>query len=156
MTRAHGWVSGLFDGKIRLPAAATSPAGPGLERLILHEYSHAAIHDLSRGRAPRWLHEGLAQLMEGAAPDPTLRIRGGMTLAALEQLVGDPDPARARMGYDMALWVVHDLATRGGAPSLRTLLDRLASGEPAAVALGRVYGTRTSELESQWRALLGT
>src|SRR5262249_53166735 len=51
-THARGGVSGLFDGKIRLPLEATPPAGPGLERLIVHESAHAAIHDLSRGRAP--------------------------------------------------------------------------------------------------------
>jgi hypothetical protein len=39
--------------------------------------------------------------------------------------------------------------------SLRTLLDRIAGGEPIATALTRVYGTRRSELESQWRFLLG-
>jgi tetratricopeptide (TPR) repeat protein len=65
----HSWVSGLFDGKIRLPLGPSLPPTPALERLLVHEYAHAAVHDLSRGRAPRWLQEGLAQVLEGAAPD---------------------------------------------------------------------------------------
>ena len=154
VTRAQGWVNGLFDGKIRLPLETTILGGPSLERLIVHEYAHAAIHDLSRGRAPRWLHEGLAQLLEGAPADSALRVRGTVTLAALETLLADPDPARARAGYDLALWIVHDLAGRGGMASLRALLDRIATGEPTSVALARVYGSRLVELESQWRYLL--
>jgi hypothetical protein len=154
VTHAHGSVGGLFDGKIRLPLRSATAAGPTLERLIVHEYTHAAVHELSRGRAPRWLHEGLAQLMEGLPADPALRVRGTVTLAGLEALLADPDPARARTGYDVALWVVHDLSTRGGMASLRGLLDRIATGEPIAPAVARVYGARLPELESQWRHLL--
>ena len=153
-TRAHGWVDGLFDGKIRVPVRASSPTGPALDRLITHEYAHAAIHDLSRGRAPRWLHEGLAQYLEGAPADRPLRLGGTLTLAGLDTLIADPDPLHARTGYDAALWVVNDLSGRGGLGSLRALLDRIATGEAVAAAVSRVYALRLAELESQWRHLL--
>jgi hypothetical protein len=152
VTLAHAGVGGLFDGKIRLPAGVA--AGPALERAITHEYAHAAIHDRSRGRAPRWLHEGLAQLLEGATAEPALGVRADVTLAGLESLLADPDPARARVGYDVALRVVADLADRGGIPSLRALLDRLGRGEHIELALSRVYGPRLARLQSHWRHLL--
>lgn len=155
VTGVHGWVTGLFDGKIRLPIGATLPPVDDLERLIVHEYAHAAIHELTRGRAPRWLHEGLAQALEGAAPDPMLRVPGSPTLAGLEALVADPDPLRARTGYEVALWVVRDLLDRGGMEAMRELLARLGAGETLEEATPRVYGLRMADIEFQWRRLLG-
>jgi hypothetical protein len=114
------------------------------------------IHDMSRGRAPRWLQEGLAQALEGATADPFLRVPGSLSLTGLEALVTDADPVRARAGYDIALWVTEDLLRRGGLSSMRTLLERLGTGEPLTGAVTRVYGVRLAELESQWRNLLGS
>jgi tetratricopeptide (TPR) repeat protein len=155
VAHVHGWVTGLFDGKIRLPAGGTLPARRELERILVHEYAHAAIHDLVRGRAPRWLHEGLAQALEGATPDPMLRVPGRPTLTGLEALLGDADPGRARTGYDVALWVVQDLLDRGGMPAVRRLMTRLGRGETIAVAVPAVYGLSLAELEHQWRRVLG-
>ena len=155
VTRVHAWATGLFDGKIRLPIGRVRPPAPELERLARHEYAHAAIHDLTRGRAPRWLHEGLAQALEGTAADPILRASAGLTLAGVEALAADSDPARARAGYDIALWIVRDLLDRGGMEPLRELLARLGAGETMAEAMPRVYGLRLTELESQWRRVLG-
>ncbi len=155
VTRVHAWASGLFDGKIRLPVGRVSPPAPELERLVVHEYAHAVIHELARGRAPRWLHEGLAQVLEGATSDPILRAPAGLTLTGVEALAGDSDPLRARAGYDIALWIVRDLLDRGGIEPLRELLARLGAGETMAEAMPRVYGLRLTELESQWRRVLG-
>jgi len=155
VARVHAWVTGLFDGKIRLPAAGPLPRRRELERILVHEYAHAVIHDLTRGRAPRWLHEGLAQALEGAPVDPLLRVPGRPTLTGLEALLADGDPARARTAYEVALWVVHDLLDRGGMPAMRELMARLGRGETIEAAVPAVYGLRLAELEEQWRRVLG-
>jgi hypothetical protein len=155
VTRTHGWVSGLFDGRIRLPLGRSLPPRAELDRLLVHEYAHAVIHRRARGRASRWLQEGLAQVLEGRAPDPALAAGRGLTLAGLEALVTDPDPRRAHAGYELALFVVADLLDRGGMEGMRQLLGRLAAGETMTEAAPRVYGWRLTELESQWRRLLG-
>jgi len=155
VARAHPWVTGLFDGKIRLPLGGTPPRRQELERLLVHEYAHAVIHHRSRGRAPRWLHEGLAQVLEGRVPDPSLAAPGRMTVEGLETLVTDSDPRRAHAGYEVALFVVTDLLERGGMTAMRALLGRLAAGDTLAAAAPGVYGWRLAELESQWRRQLG-
>jgi tetratricopeptide (TPR) repeat protein len=155
VARVHAWVTGLFDGKIRLPAGGALPARRELERLLAHEYAHAVVHDLTRGRAPRWLHEGLAQALEGAAVDPMLRVPWRPTLTGLEEMLGDPDPVRARAGYDIAHWVVQDLLDRGGMPAMRAFMARLGRGDAITVAVPAVYGLRLTELEHQWRRVLG-
>lgn len=151
----HHWASGLFDGKIRLPVGTHQGRTPALERLLTHEYTHAVVHLLAKGRAPRWLQEGLAQHIEGIPDDPDLHLPGGMTLAGLEALLGDGDLAKARMGYKVSLWVVRDLLQRGGMERVRELLARLGRGEPLPSALPRVYGLRLVELEAQWQSVLG-
>ena len=155
VTRVHGWATGLFDGKIRLPLPSTLPPVAQLERLIVHEYAHAAIHHLARGRAPRWLHEGLAQALEGLSADPMLRVPGSLSLAGVEALVTDADPLRARAGYDIALWVVRDLLDRGGMEAMRELLSRLGAGDTLDEAAPCVYGLGMGEIEFQWRRVLG-
>src|SRR2546422_5790974 len=104
VTRVHGWVTGLYDGKIRLPLGSGLPAGAAPERLVGHGDADAAIPEVASGPTPRWLQEGLAQYLEGVRGDPLLPGPGGLTLGGLEALIGDPDPARARVGYDIALW----------------------------------------------------
>jgi tetratricopeptide (TPR) repeat protein len=155
VARVHGWVTGLFDGKIRLPAGGPLPARRELERILAHEYAHAVVHDLTRGRAPRWLHEGLAQALEGAVVDSMLRVPGRPTLTGLEEMLRDPDPVRARAGYDIALWVVQDLLDRGGMPAMRAFMARLGRGDSIASAVPAVYGLPLAELEHQWRRVLG-
>jgi hypothetical protein len=84
-----------------------------------------------------------------------LRVPGGLTLAGVEALAGEADPLRARTGYDVALWIVSDLLDRSGIEAVRELLERLGAGETIAEAMPRIYGLRATELELQWRRVLG-
>ncbi|MBI3625785.1 MAG: tetratricopeptide repeat protein [Candidatus Rokubacteria bacterium] len=155
VTGTHHWASGLFDGKIRLSVGRLQGRTQALERLLTHEYTHVVVHLLAKGRAPRWLQEGLAQHAEKVPDDPDLHLRGGMTLAGLEALLSDGDLAKARMGYKISLWVVRDLLQRGGMERMGELLTRLGRGEPASNAIPGVYGLPLAELEAQWRGVLG-
>src|SRR2546428_299558 len=112
-------------------------------------------HRAASGETVRPVVPALERAWERVGADPLLRGPGGLTLVGLEALIGDPDPARARVGYDIALWVTEDLLNRGGIASLRAVLTRLGNGDSVAAAMTKVYGMRLAELESQWRNLLG-
>src|SRR5256885_1254844 len=150
VTGSHAWVNGLFGGRVRLPVGPALPARGELARLLTHEYAHAVIHHRARGRAPRWLQEGLAQVLEGRAADPALAASGGLTLSGLEALVTDPDPRRAHAGYELALFVVADLLDRGGMESMRALLARPRPGERIPGAPPPRSGWRLAEPGAQW------
>jgi hypothetical protein len=67
LTGAPAWTNAMFiRGQIVIPISTTQPIElENLHRSVKHEYTHAIISALSGGRAPGWLDEGLAQLMEG-------------------------------------------------------------------------------------------
>ena len=66
---APAWSGGVFDhtdGRIRVPIGGlTSALTPDMEQTLIHELTHAFINDRGRGLAPREVHEGMAQYMEG-------------------------------------------------------------------------------------------
>ncbi|MEZ0230772.1 MAG: tetratricopeptide repeat protein, partial [Planctomycetota bacterium] len=66
VTGSHGWVAALYDGKIRVPGEGIDAANAvEVKRVLTHEYTHALIRSIAGGHVPAWLHEGIAQLMEG-------------------------------------------------------------------------------------------
>ena len=65
-------VAGFYDGKIRLPLRPGLRTGQDLQRIFWHEYTHAIVHDLAKGRCPMWLNEGIATLQEARVRAPDL------------------------------------------------------------------------------------
>src|SRR4029077_14596027 len=65
ITRAPGWVGALNDGRIRVPVQGLSGVTPELSRILKHELTHSFVRQKTRGHAPTWIQEGLAQWMEG-------------------------------------------------------------------------------------------
>ena len=157
VTGAHAWVGGLFDGKIRVPAAGLAQAPPAeVRRVLTHEYTHALVRSVGGPRVPAWLHEGLAQVVEGRARADARRGLTRATAPGLAELggsfAGEPDPARVRLRYAVACELVHELLGRGGAPLVAEVLDRLGRGEDLDAALRAVYGLDQEGLERAWRA----
>ena len=68
-TGAPAWAGGhydRFDGRIRIPIGGlTAALTPDIDGTLVHELTHAFVAERSRGLAPREVHEGLAQFMEG-------------------------------------------------------------------------------------------
>jgi tetratricopeptide (TPR) repeat protein len=146
VTQAPEWVGGVYDGKIRVPLGGLSRVGPATERLLAHELTHAIVQSKSRGAAPRWLHEGLAQLAEGRTLAPT-------EIEALRTLFADTPEVRwstIPFRYDLALGLTRSLVERQGFDSAVDVLDLLAQGHDIDAALERVYGEDYAALLVDW------
>jgi tetratricopeptide (TPR) repeat protein len=151
------WVSGVYDGKIRVALDSYGGWVPQLRGVLAHELAHALIRRASRDRAPGWLHEGLAKWWEGERL--TLQeMRGAFSrrppysLAEMESnLSRKADRAAARGNYVQALGLVQYLIQRSGAGSLACMVAELGEGLTLAAALRQETGLSPEMLLSEWK-----
>ncbi|HXM78641.1 MAG TPA: hypothetical protein VOA00_05340 [Thermoanaerobaculia bacterium] len=155
------WVSGVFDGKIRVSLDPGGGVTPQLQTVLSHELVHALVRQVSRDRAPGWLHEGLAQWGEGKRilRSEFREAMGGhspYTFAEMEgHLSRKADRATARASYAEALGLVEYLIQVRGLGSLQCILRDLADGLTLSDALAKETGFSFQQLLSQWKAWAG-
>jgi tetratricopeptide (TPR) repeat protein len=152
------WVSGVFDGKIRVSIDADGGLTPDLASVLSHELAHAFVRHASGDRAPGWLHEGLAQWWEGkriprSEIPEAFRGRSPHTLREMEgNLARRGDRAAARSNYVEALGLVEYLFERHGGGSVACLVRNLGEGRALAEALRMETGLTPEELFRNWKA----
>jgi hypothetical protein len=156
ITEAPAWVGALNDGRIRVPVQGLNGVTPELSRVLKHELTHSFIQQKTRGRAPTWIQEGLAQWMEGkrsdAAAEALVRMYGAAPDQVAAHFRGDwmkmsNDAAAA--AYAWALANVEFIISVGGMSDLERILDRLAAGESPEAATRAVIGSGYADLSSE-------
>ena len=161
LVSAPEWASGLFDGKIRMTLAPDGSEPAELAAVLAHELAHAMIRLASRGAAPAWVHEGVAQWCEGRRlPARSVSVALGVAPAgsvdALEQRFKRRlDAPAARATYAEALSIVEYLLTIRGDGALRCVLAKLAEGRTFPEALASEAGLTPAELYAGWRRWAG-
>ncbi len=147
VTQAPDNIVGLYDGKIRVPLGGIRKLDPAAQQVLVHELTHAVIHSKTRGACPRWLHEGLAQRMEGRTLSRADRER-------VLRLLRGTDPARwaasASLSYPAALSLTQYLEQQGGFSGLVSLLDRMGAGESPDAAFREIYGEDYDAICRRW------
>ena len=136
ITQAPAWVGALNDGRIRVPVQGLNEVTPELSRVLKHELTHSFIQQKTRGHAPTWVQEGLAQWMEGKRSEAVAQALIHMQAAAPEKTAAHfegewmkmPDDAVAA-AYAWALANVECIVASGGMGDLEHIMDRLAAGE---------------------------
>ncbi len=156
---AH-FVRGVFEGdtrKIRLNFAKSVAYTNDLSQLVRHEYTHAVIHEVSNGKATVWVHEGLAQVMEGRAPWPLPASvpRQYLTLAGIDQLARAGNAVAAISGYVLAHVAMQHLVDQGGMPKVAEFLRRLGQGDTIEQALRQAFGFGSEDVEARILAVAG-
>ena len=135
ITQAPGWVGALNDGRIRVPVQGLTGVDPELSRILKHELTHSFIQQKTRGRAPTWIQEGIAQWMEGKRSDETaavlVQVFDQGQAAPLGRLEGSwmglPGDV-ARYSYAWALANIEYIVETQGVGDVERILERIAEG----------------------------
>ena len=133
VTCGPGWSGARYDGALRIPARAI---GSDRERVtIRHEALHAELA-YHAPRSPLWLHEGVAQLFQGALPsdlersmDLMARERTYVPFPSIEgsfMVIDDADSAR--FAYHQSYAMVAAIVDREGSVALQRAVAHLQSG----------------------------
>lgn len=97
-------ILGFYNrGRITIPLASRPDLPPQASAVLRHELTHALLAQATNDRAPRWFHEGLAQLMEPRARrEAGFRIELPVTLldAVLRR---SQDPEVITTAYELSL-----------------------------------------------------
>jgi hypothetical protein len=156
VTRAPGWAGALNDGRIRVPVQGLTSMTPELSQTLMHELVHSFVHQKTRGRAPVWLNEGIAQWMEGQRSGDAAAVlvevyqrRGYLPYRVLEgpftQLPGNA----VGYAYAWSLAAVEYIVRSNGMGDIERILDRINSEPSGEAAVRSVLRLSYSELEEE-------
>lgn len=142
------WAAGVFDGKVRLREGEINRGPQYLDRILRHEIAHAVLEEFIPGRAPAWVHEGLASLVEierwdrpAWADDYAAAIRAGrrLPLSALERPFSSlPPDADVTLAYAESAAAIRYLALVHGEHAIADLVTLLGAGRSAEQAVDSI------------------
>ena len=133
-----------------------STVTPELARVLKHELAHSFINQLSNGRCPQWLHEGIAQAMEpksvssrGRRLASLFKAQQEIPFNALEGSFMRFSPIEAVLAYDESLAAVEYINRTYGMSDLRRILERLGQGISTEAALRATIHSDYGQLDAE-------
>ncbi len=154
VTHAPSWSGAVNDGKLRIPIHGVSSVTPELAHVLKHELAHSFINQLSAGRCPQWLNEGMAQALEpkplvnGRLLAEMFRTQREIPLNALENSFMNMPPVQAAVAYDESLAAVQYIIDSNGISDLQRVLQRLSEGSSTEAALRSIIHSGYGQLEA--------
>ncbi len=156
VTQAPAWSGALNDGKLRIPVNGLDSVTPDLARVLKHELAHSFINQISHGRCPQWLHEGLAQVVEprslgGAGQRLAELFQRGQEIPfyALEGSFARFSSLEASLAYAESLAAVEYIQDTYGLSEVRRILERIGDGSTAEQALRGTVHSDYARLQSE-------
>jgi tetratricopeptide (TPR) repeat protein len=155
VTHAPSWSGAINDGKLRIPISGLNSMTPELARVLKHELAHSFINQLSAGRCPPWLHEGIAQLLEpktlgsdGRQLAILFKTQHNIPLNALEGSFLSFSGVQAYAAYAESLAAVSYINDSYGMGDIQRILQRLSQGSSTEAALRATIHSDYGQLES--------
>src|SRR2546423_13945489 len=156
VTHAPSWSGAINDGKLRIPISGLSSMNTELARVLKHELAHSFVNQLSAGRGPPWLHEGIAQFFEprslGADGHPLARLfkaQRNLPLNALEGSFLHYSGAQATVAYAESLAAVSYINDTYGMSDIQRILQQLSQGSSTEAALRAIIHSDYGQLETE-------
>jgi hypothetical protein len=140
-TRAPSWAAAAYDGTIRVPMRGALARPEELDRVMAHEFTHAAVRLLAAKGVPTWLDEGLAAALEQESIDWAVevvqRAGGPLPLRDLRFSFGRFGADQAELAYSTSAVAVKRLLDTAGGVAMSNLLRDLGQGQPFDAAFNR-------------------
>jgi len=156
VTQAPSWTGAVNDGKLRIPIHGLSSVTPELARVLKHELAHSFINQLSAGRCPQWLNEGIAQAVEpkslssnGRRLAELFRTEHEVPFNAMEGSFMRFSGMEAVLAYDESLAAVQYINDTYGMSDLQRILARLGQGSSTEAALRETIHSDYRQLEQE-------
>jgi tetratricopeptide (TPR) repeat protein len=160
VTRAPGWIGALNDGRIRIPLRGMTSVTPSLARVLRHELTHSFVAQITLGRCPQWLNEGIAQMLEprnlnaGATLAQLFKTEREVPLNSLEGGFATLSDKQAELAYMESLATVIYIRDRYGMSDVLRILDKLGQGESVESALRSTIHCDYRQLQEETGAAL--
>ena len=155
VTHAPTWSGAMNDGKLRIPISGLSSLTPELAHVLKHELAHSFITQLSAGRCPPWLHEGIAQFLEpkslsgeGHQLAQLFKSQHNIPLNVLEGSFLQFSGAEAYVAYAESLAAVSYINDSYGMSDIQRILQRISQGSSTEAALRATIHSDYGQLES--------
>ncbi len=155
VTHAPTWSGAINDGKLRIPISGLSSMTPELAHVLKHELAHSFITQLSGGRCPPWLHEGIAQFLEpkslgrdGHQLALLFKAQRNLPLNALEGSFQHFSGSEAYVAYAESLAAVSYINDSYGLSDVQRILQRISQGSSTEAALRATIHSDYAQFES--------
>lgn len=155
VTRAPAWSGAVNDGKLRIPISGLNSLTPDLARVLKHELAHSFINQISAGRCPLWLHEGIAQLLEpkslgsdGHQLAQLFKAQRNIPLNGLESSFMRFSNVEAYVAYAESLAAASYINDSYGMGDIQRILQLLSQGSSTEAALRATIHSDYGQLES--------
>jgi tetratricopeptide (TPR) repeat protein len=155
VTHAPSWSGAINDGKLRIPVNGLSSVTLELARVLKHELAHSFINQLSGGRCPHWLHEGIAQLLEpkslsgdGHQLALLFKAQHNIPLNVLEGSFMNFSGVEAYVAYAESLAAVSYINDSYGMSDIQRILQLISQGSSTEAALRATIHSDYGQLES--------